>query len=221
MMIRKVYILFLIGCPLITYGQLGGNVKYLFGQSEYLNEVNLSQDGIQFSLEYGFRLKEKRLEFHPGIGYRTTIQNDTYDGFFRSVDLDLNTSIYPFDFGGDCDCPTFSKDGHLIKKGFFLEISPGLGYQTLSRENYDAAPFDPVPVKSSEFVIKLGAGAGLDIGLNEEWTITPMFSWTKIFPREWDGLNEYGMKDTLEDQTYLAAGLRVAYKPDDRRRRRY
>lgn len=228
-MIRKFYLLLLMSCPIATYGQFGVNVKYLFGQSEYLDEVFLSQDGMQASIEYAFRLKEKRLEFHPGLGYRFTFFKDgnyygegAQQGYFHSIDLDLNTSIYPFDFGGDCDCPTFSKDGNLIKKGFFFEVSPGVGYQTLERNYYMINPDAEMPaIASSNLIFKLGAGVGLDIGLTEEWTLTPMFSWTKIFPKEYDGLDEYGNSGTLEDQTYLSAGLRVAYKPDDRRRRRY
>src|SRR6187200_496232 len=107
-MIKHLAPILLILCPLASYGQVSANIKYLFGQSEILDEVNLSQDGMIFSIEDGFRLKQKRLEFHPGIGFRTTWNNDNYDGFFHSIDMDLNTAIYPFDFAGDCHCPTFS-----------------------------------------------------------------------------------------------------------------
>ena len=203
------------------YSQLGGKVSYIFGQSKTLDEVRLSQDGISATLEYGFRLKEKRLEFHPGIAYRTAWSDeDMYDGYFNSIDLDLNTSIYPFDFGGDCDCPTFSKEGNLVKKGFFIEITPGVGWQSLHRQTYISDPGAPEPITSSNLVFKLGAGIGLDIGLNEEWTLTPLGSWTKIFPRDWEGLGIYGEPGTLDDQIYLSAGLRLAYKPDTRHRRR-
>ena len=229
MMLRKIYLLLLISCPLATYGQFGANARYLIGQSEYLDEVFINQNGMQVSLEYAFRLKEKRLEFHPGIGYRFTFYEDgnyygedAQQGYFHSIDLDLNTSIYPFDFGGDCDCPTFSKEGNFIKKGFFIEASPGVGYQTLKRKWSLLEPGEDRPaISSSNIVFKLGFGAGIDIGLTEDWTITPIFNWTRIFPEEWDGLGLLEETETLEDQTYLGAGLRVAYKPDDRRRRRY
>jgi len=227
-MLKKYIHLLLILCPIVSYGQFGINVKYLFGQSDLLEEYNLSQDGIHASLEYGFRLKEKRLEFHPGLGYRFTffkegdyLSDDAKHGYFNSIDLDFNTSIYPFDFGGDCNCPTFSKDGNVIKKGFFFEVSPGLAYQTLHREFwYYSDPGPPYPISSSNLCWKLSLGAGIDIGLSEEFTLTPMFSWTKISNEEWEGLTDDPQTGVLDDQTYLAAGLRMIYKPDPKRLRR-
>src|SRR6187551_138388 len=105
-MIKRLTPFLLILCPLVSYGQFGVNVKYLFGQSDILDENHLSQDGIQTSVEYGFRLKEKRLEFHPGLGYRFAFYNNNegnlgeeYDyGNISSIDFDFNTNIYPFDF---------------------------------------------------------------------------------------------------------------------------
>ena len=218
--------LLLIICPLVSYGQFGANIKYQIGQSKTLDEVHFSQDGMQASLEYGFRLKQKRLEFHPGIGYRFTWNKDALEGYFNSIDLDLNTSIYPFDFAGDCHCPTFSKDGELFKKGFFLEISPGIAYQTLHRTKFmsDVYPFptERVNITSNEVIFKIGAAAGLDIGLSEQLTLTPMVSMTWLSSKEWEGLNRtYSDLITLDDYSYIGAGLRLAYKPDPKRRRRF
>jgi len=229
MMIRKSIQLLLILCPIVSYGQFGVNVKYLLGQSETLEAYRHSQDGIHVSLEYGFRLKEKRLEFHPGLGYRFTFYNegnytleDELFGYFNAIDLDLNTSIYPFDFAGDCDCPTFSKDGNIIKKGFFLEVSPGLAYQTFHRQDAAFEGLEGIlPAASSNLAFKISVGAGLDIGLSEQFTLTPLFSWTKISNEKWEYIDDKGMDAILEDQTYLGAGLRLAYKPDPKRRRRY
>jgi hypothetical protein len=216
-------------CPLAGYSQFGINVKYLFGQSETQDTFRLSQDGVHGSLEYGFRLKEKRLEFHPGLGYRFTFFNKgdysgehAKHGYFNSIDLDLNTSIYPFDFGGDCDCPTFSKEGNIVKKGFFLEVSPGLAYQTLHREYYPVEGFEgSTPKTYSNLAMKISVGAGLDIGLSEQFTLTPLFSWTKISNEKWEGLDYTYEARVLDDQTYLSTGLRLAYKPDPKRRRRF
>lgn len=225
-MILRFTLLLLILCPIASYGQFGVNAKYLFGQSETLDMVNISQDGIQASLEYSFRLKQKRIEFHPGLGYRFTFNRDLYHGYFNAFDLDLNTAVYPFDFEGDCDCPTWSKEGTLIKKGFFLEISPGLSYQTLHRnKSYsDVYPFElePTNITDSHVLWKLGGAIGLDIGISEQITITPMFSFTVQSSTEWNGLqSSYTFNDTLDDYSYLGAGLRLAYKPDPKRRRRF
>ena len=216
--------LLLIICPLVSYGQFGANIKYLIGQSETLDSLFIGQDGMQASLEYGFRLKQKRLEFHPGLGYRFTWNKDAFEGYFNSLDLDLNTSIYPFDFAGDCHCPTFSKDGELFKKGFFIELSPGLTYQTLTRDFW-ADFVDHEPIKSSQLLFKIGASVGLDIGISEQLTLTPVLSWTKIGTGNWDNFqrdNPFLEKTiTLDDQSYLGAGLRLVYKPDPKRRRRF
>lgn len=230
MMIKKFTCLLLILCPIVSYGQFGVNVKYLMGQSEILDEYHYSQDGISTSFEYGFRLKNNRLEFHPGLGYSFTFFNNQegnsgieYDnGYFSSIDLDFNTSIYPFDFNGDCDCPTWNKDGNLIKKGFFLEVSPGLAYQTFHLENWPSEGFEgSIPLKTSNLLLKLSVGAGLDIGLSEQYTLTPLFSWTMLSNAEWKDLEDIDFMSIPEDQSYLAAGLRLTYKPDPKRRRRF
>jgi hypothetical protein len=197
-------------------------VKSIFGQSEILDQSHLSQNGFKASVVYGFRLKKKRLEFHPGIGYRSTWNSESYDGYLNAIDLDLNTAIYPFDFGGDCDCPTFSKEGDLFKKGFFLEINPGVAYQTLHRVRGNTDPTNPLPFSDNNMVFKIGVGGGLDIGLSDQFTLTPLFALTWQSSNTWDGLNPDGSAGMLDDDAYLSAGLRVTYKPDPKgRRRRY
>lgn len=229
-MIRRFIPLILILCPIVSYGQFSVNVKYIFGQSELLDDYRFSQDGIHAALEYGFRLKSKRLEFHPGLGYRFTffnhedkdysVENDY--GYINSIDLDFNTSIYPFDFGGDCDCPTWKKEGNLIKKGFFLEVSPGLAYQTMHLQDWPSEGYEgSLPNSSSNLLFKTSIGAGLDIGLSEEFTLTPSFSWTKLSNGTWESFDDIGFPEVFDDQSYLGAGLRLAYKPDPKRRRRF
>lgn len=230
MMLKKYIFLVLILCPIASYGQFSVNVKYISGQSELLDEYRFSQDGIHAALEYGFRLKSKRVEFHPGLGYRFTffnhgdkdysVENDY--GYSNSIDLDFNTSIYPFDFAGDCDCPTWKKEGNLIKKGFFFEVSPGLAYQTMHLEDWPSEGYEgSLPNASSNLLLKISVGAGLDIGLTEEFTLTPSFSWTKLSNGTWGSFDDIGFPEVFDDQSYLGAGLRLAYKPDPKRRRRF
>lgn len=207
--------------PLIGQSQFGVNIKYLQGGSQTLDQVNISQDGVQASLEYGFRLKQKRLEFHPGIGYRTSFNASDYDGYVYGIDIDLNTAIYPFDFGGDCDCPTFSKDGNFVKKGLFLEVSPGVSFQTLKR--HDAWPFDPQnpqPSSDQNVIMKLSFGGGIDIGISESITITPLIAYTLFSKADWSSLLSGFGVPTLDDQSHLGLGLRMAYKPNPKHLRR-
>src|SRR5688500_13551386 len=118
-MIRWCSFLLLTSLPCFCFSQIGLNLRYLSGKSDILDAQNISQDGFHASIEYHLRLKNIRIEFRPGLGYRTTHLGSSYDGYFNSFDFDLGTAVYPFDFAGDCDCPTFSKEGGLFKKGFF------------------------------------------------------------------------------------------------------
>lgn len=220
-MIRCCSLLLLIFVPVLSYSQAGINIRYLIGNSDILDQEEISQNGVHASLEYHFRLKEKRLEFHPGLGYRFTFNSDAYQGYLTGYDVDLAASVYPFDFGGDCDCPTFSKQGNLIKKGFFFEIMPGLTYQTLTRNRSE--PDDPqkLPIRSKNVNWKLGGAAGLDIGISEHFTMTPMFSVTWLSASEWEGLKKDGTSGKLDDYIYLGAGMRIIYNSGDKRRRRF
>jgi hypothetical protein len=216
-----IVMLLLLSFPFFCQSQAGIHIKYLSGQSEILDNENINQNGLQASLEYHFRLKEKRLEFHPGAGYRFSLPSNVFDGHLASFDIDLAASIYPFDFGGDCNCPTFSKEGNLIKKGFFFEVTPGAGYQFITRLRSE--PDDParLPIKSKNLVWKIGGAAGLDIGLSDHFTMTPMISATLLSSAEWEGLHADGSTGILDDQVYLGFGIRFAYTADEKRRRRY
>lgn len=218
-MIRNLSLLILLALPAIGFGQFSLRTDALFGSSELLDEVQISQDGLYAGVEYHTRLKKKRLEFHPGIGYRFTWPGDEYDGSFSSIDLDLRTSIYPFDFGGDCNCPTFSKQGHLFKKGFFIEVAPGIGMQTFKRTEGLQEPTDLFPIQSDQLIFKLGGAIGLDIGISDHFTLTPMLSLTWLSPADWDGLHPDGSRVTLDDYSYMGAGIRLTYIHDPKRRK--
>jgi hypothetical protein len=220
-MARYSYCLLVLLFPSFCFSQVGINVKAFLGQSRTLDTVLISQDGVQASVEYNFRLKQKRIEFRPGLGYRFTWNGAQENGYFKSVDFDFNTAVYPFDFAGDCHCPTFSKGGDLFKKGFFLELSPGVGYQTFTRVKSD--PDDPsrLPIQSKNLIWKLGGSAGLDIGLSDPFTLTPMLSLTLLSASDWEGLRNDGSKGNLKDYMYLGAGIRLTYNTDENHRKRF
>jgi hypothetical protein len=217
-MVKSLTYLFCFLMPLGSSSQIGLNVKGLFGRSDILEEQRISQDGMQASVEYHFRLKEYRVEFHPGIGYRFTWDDPADHGKITSFDLDLNTSIYPFDFEGDCDCPTFSKQGSFLQKGFFLEVAPGIAYQTLERFDSDV-PIEELPVSTRNVIFKIGGAAGIDIGISDHFTITPMVSLTLLSSAEWEALSFNGSTRQLDDYSYLGAGIRLTYSADEKRRK--
>jgi len=214
----RLALILLVLAPCFGFSQYGLNLRYQTSSSPTLDTAQISQDGMQASLEYHFRLKQKRLEFHPGVGYRTTFNQADLTGYFSSIDLDFSTAIYPFDFAGDCHCPTFSKDGELFKKGFFLEAIPGIGFQALKRLRSD--PDDPanLPIKSKNVVLKLGGAIGLDIGISDQFTMTPMLSGTLLSAEKWEGLHLDGSPGTLDEFIYFGAGVRLTYNSDERRK---
>ena len=216
-MLNRLILITLCLAPLAAFAQYGINVRYQWSNNPTLDTAQVSQNGMQASFEYHFRLKQKRLEFHPGLGYRTTFNQPDLTGYFNSIDLDFATSIYPFDFAGDCHCPTFSKDGELFKKGFFLEAAPGIGFQAFKRLRSD--PDDPanLPIKSKNVVLKLGGAIGLDIGLSDQFTMTPMLSATMLAAEKWAGLRLDGSPGTLDEMIYFGAGLRFTYTSERHR----
>jgi len=203
-MLRYLTLFALLMLPFLASSQIGINARYLSGNSE----TGISQKGFHAGAEYHFRLKTNRVEFHPMLGYRRSFENENSIGYYSSIDFDFNTALYIFDFEGDCNCPTFSKQGTLVKKGFFFEIQPGVGYQTIFIAEG----------KSSNVVFKLGGAAGLDIGLSEQYTMTPFVSGTKIFSGEWEVLEENGQNGKLDNFLVFGAGVRFSYSSEEGKR---
>ena len=142
--------------------------------TELLNDITdqnfENASGYQIGLDYWLRLKQRRIEFFPEISYaslNTNSGNSKVD--IHLLGFHLNTNIYPFDFEGDCDCPTWSKSGGLFEKGFFLQLSPGFnrGNITVSDENIQGN-------EETFNYFHLGIGAGLDIGISDLITISPV-----------------------------------------------
>jgi hypothetical protein len=204
-------LLLILALPAFCRGQFSLNARYTLGQSDVLSKAVIYQNGQHVSLEYNFRLKQKRLEFRPGIGYRRTFSGKFGDGQFTAADLDLGVAIYPFDFAGDCHCPTFSKEGELFKKGFFLEVIPGLSTQKFERVDSRITDHLPFPIQNKHLIGKIGGAAGLDIGIFRQLTLTPMISVTYLTSTYWDGLNEDGTIAKLNDYMYYGFGIRLTY----------
>ncbi|HEX5112226.1 MAG TPA: hypothetical protein VFV79_05230 [Saprospiraceae bacterium] len=192
--------------PLIASSQIGINARYQKGNSFYIN-----QSGFYAGLEYYFRLKTHRVEFHPMLGYRRSFDTKPTVGYNSSIDFDINTAFYLFDFEGDCNCPTFSKQGKLVQKGFFFELQPGLGYQTIYVTEVDGG-------KSSNIVGKLGLAAGLDIGLSDQYTLTPFLSATRIFSGEWEVLRQYTGDGKMDDYLVYGFGVRFSHHTEESKR---
>jgi hypothetical protein len=208
-MLQRLTLIAFVMLPCLAFGQFGISARYQSAESAR----QVSMQGIHAGVEYHFRLKTNRIEFRPMLGYRRSFTNDSDIMSYSSIDFDFNTSIYPFDFEGDCDCPTFSKQGTLVKKGFFFEIQPGIGHQTITHAVLGNR-------ESSNMVFKLGGAAGLDIGLSDRFTITPFVSGTQVFSGEWEILQTEDMDGQLDEGIQFGGGLRLSYSVDEKKRRR-
>ncbi len=161
---------------LIVLTGLGLNsVSAQFGVSSFVNfnryltktvpvaaDVGLeTYTGSELALNYWFRLPKRRIEFQPTVYYAGTFEQEGAN----ELGVQVKTNIYLFDLGTDCDCPTFGKQGPQLQKGFFLQLSPGIA-------SYAPA----VPESDRKTSLTLGAGVGIDFGLSNLVTLTPIAS---------------------------------------------
>lgn len=234
MMKRIIFIVVFFAFYSTTYAQFGISGSYVLNNAEEWTftdnttqtSFDLLPDNTQFSVNYWFRLKNKRLEFLPELAYHATNQTigeATTKATFLS--FNFNTQIYPFDFANDCDCPTFSKQSDFFSKSFFLNISPGVSYfkhqYQLGERNDDNA----------NITYSVGIGTGLDIGVSDFVTITPFFTaryfpevvWTDLEkqPRNFDD-NQYDNSEQMDSPLWqMTPGIRILFRPDYTRGRRW
>ncbi|MTB51000.1 hypothetical protein [Lewinella sp. W8] len=135
------------------------------GPADQLTDAELLDNGIEFAAHYWFRLPQKRVEFQPTL-YYAAANTALADGRYGEYGFQFKTNIYLFDFGTDCDCPTFGKQGPQLQKGFFVQLSPGYAFYRwdngLNVENTSAFTF--------------GGGVGIDFGISNLLTLTPLVS---------------------------------------------
>jgi hypothetical protein len=122
------------------------------------------------------------------------------------------------DFEGDCDCPTFSKDGTLVSKGFHFIAYTGVNRHDVETE-FNTPFSDPADnFDTQSYTFKAGLGAGLDIGLTELITISPHILVSRNF-----GVNAINDASDLmvgESENISSSlnqvnfGLRLIFRPD-------
>lgn len=190
-----------------------------FKASEWLDAVDKRTNknlhdlsGLQLGADYWFRLKEKRVEFtvegnYTNLSESALASNNQVE--IAEYGLQLNTSIYPLDFGSDCYCPTWSKNGDVFAKGFFLQLIVGAVYQNKRLKTPDFTSHH------KDLAYKIGAGLGLDIGLSDFFTLTPLIR-LEYFPGlHWEGLATENVGDDDTNASRLFAGLRLGFRFDE------
>ncbi len=214
---KQFLILFVLSFFLIihkTSAQYGINASYqLFSASNWEGLIQRSglegaapiESGFAVGIDRWFRLKNARVEFFPELNYaRYSVDwgDNTTSMAHQQISLFANTHFYLFDLAGDCDCPTFSKDGNFVKKGFYVELSPGVSYAISSFKGRNSDP------SNSSIIPSIGLGVGVDIGLSDLLTITPMVRFRRHFGVEWENLSEnLNLISTTEIIAWQKSGL--------------
>ena len=151
------------------------------GWEDVLNNegsMTYNSTGYTVGLEYWFRLPDFRIEFLPEISYGTfdnnfegnTLVPNTMESSLDIIAFAFNTQIYIFDMEGDCNCPTWGKDGSFFNKGFYLMAGPGISYiQQTSNISFDGTNNE---VEENNLRLLLSAGVGFDFGITKSLTLT-------------------------------------------------
>ncbi|MEM8584084.1 MAG: hypothetical protein AAGF87_07445 [Bacteroidota bacterium] len=169
---------------LLAQAQFGVTAAYAIPQVRFDSDSRTTesvwQGNLEYSVNYWFRLSQKRIEFLPSLSYASFDYNTDYVGNVPSGDFNLlnlgfqlHTRIYPFDFDTDCDCPTFGKQGPALDKGLFIQLSPGVSYFRDSKLNLDDGG-GPLVFRESGVLPTLGLALGLDFGVSNLVTISPI-----------------------------------------------
>ena len=223
-----------LGVSELAHGQFGIGGRYSVIQEGYWQELFLtlnSNYSDQLTSVYGmywFRLKEKRIEFLPEIGYYSSLNRNVKTGPPNDLSafyFQLNTDIYFLDFSSDCNCPTFSKQNDLLQRGLFAEVSAGVEFRRLGIDYLESNTLSTRVFKRT--VPKIYGGLGFDIGVSDLVTVTPTAGITLLPGSAWEGVEEFIEADgsTLDrrgknrDLLYNA-GVRILLRPDYLRRNR-
>lgn len=167
----------------------------------------------ELQLHYWFRLPNNRIEFQPTLYYGFG-ESDVYDAdSYREYGMQLEVNVYPFDFFGDCGCPTFGKQGPQFQKGIFLQFAPGF-----ARRQFVNAPFEILEEPTNTFIY--GGGLGLDIGVSNLLTLTPLAT-VRRGRSPLGQINFSDINGTMDEQSYVPQttyqlGLQATFRLDSR-----
>ncbi len=163
--------------------------------------------GYNLGIDYWFRLKKRRIEFTPELSFGSfegklgtnTVSHKTFGFYFF-------TNIYPFDLASDCDCPVWSKDGNFFTKGFFVQLAPGFSF--FKNQSKNTAAIDEFD--STSYSFGGSVGAGLDLGISDFLTITPLGRYYFFPSAHWDNALHAPNSDANIHQFF--AGLKLSFR---------
>ena len=219
-----IFLLMTFSCSLA--GQWGVRVGYNLNQTSSWDEFFSTIEGsnqsvfdnsISLEVDYWLRLPNQRIEFYPYISYHRASSNLAISETslsLRQIGAGLKTHIYLLDLIDDCDCPTFSKQGGLFKKGFFLLGGIGVDFSEkgVANEGFRDGNID----------FRGTIGLGLDLGVNDLVTISPFIAFNRYFDVSWHELgNSFGQPgvDVSSHLNQLQLGVRIGFRADYGRQR--
>lgn len=210
----------LLGITVHVQAQFGINVKYSSNDFNSWSGITRVASGgpifenhLEFSLDYWFKPGEYRAEYMIEGTYgssKTTLGSREYS--LNMYGFGVKSNLYIFDFKGDCDCPTFKKEGDFFKKGFFLQWSANAAYWQKEVNIFSEG--------DNNVAIDFGAGLGIDIGVSDLLTISPIISY-HYYP--WVTWEQFGLRhgvgglDNLNAKinvSMLKFGVRIGLRPD-------
>ncbi|MEE9439700.1 MAG: hypothetical protein V3V14_11915 [Saprospiraceae bacterium] len=223
--LKSFLVFYLISISTTIYSQYG--LRIMYNQNDFADwnkairntthsEPDIFDSNIQVGLDYWFRLKNKRIEFMPelfmGLKTKSVFSNGS-EASLSYFGFNFNTQIYALDLEGDCDCPTFSKQGPTLKKGLFFSVSPGLIYT-----NRAYTTLADSTGKTNQINLKIGVGLGYDLGINDFLTISPSVHYNLVFGSDWEDINKLSNAieqiDSKSGLAQLQFGLRLGFRPD-------
>ena len=205
---KHLTILIFIACSVMTtQAQVSVSARFLTNNFEPLdvayNQADVAPTAIELGIGYWLRFTKVRMEVIPELSF-TKYNSDLVSA--SAINGQVNLLFYSLDFYSDCGtCPTFSKDGGLVKKGFHWIVAPGV---TSFKSHIDDD--DPMlRLEGTYTSMRLALGAGLDIGLSNLLTITPFATYNLG-----SKVNDFAATETEDRLKQIHIGLRSVLRFD-------
>ena len=222
MTMKKLIFSTILLCIVYTsQAQFGVNVRYSSNNFSAWSGITQAASGgpifenhLEFALDYWFKPGEYRAEYllEAAFSDQTTTLLGDREYSLTTYTLGVKSNLYIFDFKGDCDCPTFSKQGGFFKKSFFLQWNANIGYWQKEVNLFGES--------NNNLAVDIGGGLGFDIGISDLLTITPTLTY-QYFP--WLTWEQFGLRHQIGGienlnakitATMVKFGVRIGLRPD-------